>query len=56
MRSLIELSHPIHAGMITLLAGGLLMLAMSLAARDEPLRSGRPTPSLTDEILAPAAS
>jgi EmrB/QacA subfamily drug resistance transporter len=50
------LSRGIHAGMITLLAGGLLMLAMSLAARDEPLRSGRPTPSLTDEILAPAAS
>ena len=48
------LSAGIHAGMLTLLAGGLLMLAMSLAAHDAPLR-GRSTPALSEELMAPAA-
>lgn len=49
------LSRGIHAGLLTLLAGGLLMLVMAATARDVPLR-GRMTPPLGEELLAPAGS
>jgi EmrB/QacA subfamily drug resistance transporter len=45
------LSEGIHAGMLTLLAGGLLMLAMALITRDEPLR-GRSHMDLKVELAS----
>jgi Na+/melibiose symporter-like transporter len=45
------LSEGIHAGMLTLLAGGLLMLAMALVTRDEPLR-GRSHMDLKVELAS----
>jgi len=47
----LALSEGIHAGTLTLLAGGLLMLAMAVVTRDVPLR-GRSQPGLQAELAS----